>query len=140
MSVTFTPKPIAINCKFWTIYKLIQLLMIMQSWGSITLKEVYFLIYVLDNNVDLEKLNLYNPIVFQSYFSEKIIKFALKKKLISFSKLRLILTENGKDFLKNSFEQNTFKEMQTTIKKIKKNKNKIKKYLKEMEKYYVKDK
>lgn len=140
MSVTFKSKPVAINYKFWTSYKLIQLLMILKVWKSAKLREVYFIIYVIDNNIDYENLKLDNPIIVQNYFSNKIIEFALIKKLVVFKRLRLKITETGKEILKEKNDLDIFKDLEIKINNISKNKEVITEYLEEVESYYVENK
>lgn len=139
MAVTFKSKSIPMTYKIWTTYKLFQLLAIIKIWGSTKLNEIYFLIYILDNEICIEDLEQNNFLLFSNYFSNKIIEFSLKNKLISFYRLKLILNDSGEKFFKESRNLNVFNDLVEKIKELKKQKKLIKEYLKNRENTYVKD-
>ncbi|MEJ6466773.1 hypothetical protein [Fusobacterium ulcerans] len=139
MAVTFKSKSIPMTYKIWTTYKLFQLLAIIKIWGSTKLNEMYFLIYILDNEICVEDLEQNNFLLFSNYFSNKIIDFSLKNNLISFSRLSLRLNDSGENFFKESKKLNVFNDLIEKIKELKKQKKLIKKYLENRENLYAKD-
>lgn len=139
MSVKFKSKPMPVSYKARLSYKLFQLLMIIKIWGPIKLNEIYFLIYILDNEISPEIIEQKSPILFSNYFSNKIIDFTLKSKLIYFYRKKFILSDVGKEFLEKSIELKIFKELIEKVQILKKNKKLIKVCLKNREKLNVKN-
>jgi hypothetical protein len=130
MPITFKPKAIPLSYKVWTEYKLFQLVAILKLYGSCKLNEVYLLIYILDSGILLEDLIKQEKNLFPIYLSNKIVEFALSNKIIEFSRLRLYLSEKGKELYDEAIKEKLFNDLIQEVKLLKNKKKEIKTYLK----------
>lgn len=134
MAITFNSKGISIQYQAWTSYKLFQLIVILKIYGKSTLNEINLIIYILDNNINLEKVKNMDISIPSLYFTNKIVDFALFKNIIEFKRLRLGLTLKGEEFYNSCMKKDVFTEMVKEVINVKKQKEEIKKLLKHKEK------
>mgnify|MGYP000958861417 FL=1 len=130
MPITFKSKAIPLSYKVWTEYKLFQLIAILELYGSCKLNEAYLLIYILDSGILLEDFMKQEKNLFPIYLSNKIVEFALSNKIIEFRRLRLYLTEKGKELYDEAIKEKLFNDLIQEVKLLKNKKKEIKTYLK----------
>ncbi|MDP0493860.1 MAG: hypothetical protein Q7K48_06150 [Fusobacterium sp. JB021] len=132
MGVKFKQKSKEINYKLLKSYKLYQLLTLLKIFKTLKLSKISLILYLLDNDLELNDLNKSEILSFSNYLPIKIIEFSLNNDLIIFKRKSFKLSEKGELFYKKLEKEKIFSEVVLKVKKYKQHNKIINDYIKEM--------